>query len=139
MFKKILIANRGEIACRIARTCKKMGIKTIGIYSDADTNSLHLDYMDEKVNIGPADSANSYLNIKYIYGFTALIFAIILGNTEIAQLIINKGADLNIQNEHGNNALMVAAEKSHTEIAELLNDNKDGNTGSKYNIFSVVN
>ena len=57
MFKKILIANRGEIACRIARTCKKMGIKTIGIYSDADTNSLHLDYMDEKVNIGPADSA----------------------------------------------------------------------------------
>jgi len=66
MFKKILIANRGEIACRIARTCKKMGIKTIGIYSDADTNSLHLDYMDEKVNIGPADSANSYLNIKNI-------------------------------------------------------------------------
>ena len=47
MFKKILIANRGEIACRIARTCKFLGIKTIGIYSDADTNSLHLDYMDE--------------------------------------------------------------------------------------------
>ena len=66
MFKKILIANRGEIACRIARTCKKMGIKTIGIYSDADSNSLHLDYTDEKVNVGPADSSNSYLNIKNI-------------------------------------------------------------------------
>ena len=66
MFKKILIANRGEIACRIARTCKKMGIKTIGIYSDADSNSLHLDYMDEKVNVGPADSSNSYLNINNI-------------------------------------------------------------------------
>jgi propionyl-CoA carboxylase alpha chain len=66
MFKKILIANRGEIACRIAKTCKKMGIQTIGIYSDADSNSLHLDYMDEAVNVGPADSSNSYLNIKNI-------------------------------------------------------------------------
>ena len=54
MFKKILIANRGEIACRIAKTCKKMGIRTIGIYSDADNKSLHLDYMDEIVNVGPA-------------------------------------------------------------------------------------
>ena len=66
MFKKILIANRGEIACRIAKTCKKMGIRTIGIYSDADNKSLHLDYMDEIVNVGPADSTNSYLNIKNI-------------------------------------------------------------------------
>ena len=73
MFKKILIANRGEIACRIARTCKKMGIKTIGIYSDADSNSLHLDYMDEKVNIGPADSANSYLNIKILLKLLKII------------------------------------------------------------------
>jgi len=66
MFKKILIANRGEVACRIAKTCKKMGIRTIGIYSDADSKSLHLDYMDEMVNVGPADSTNSYLNIKNI-------------------------------------------------------------------------
>ena len=66
MFKKILIANRGEIACRIAKTCRKMGIGTIGIYSDADSNSLHLDYMDETVNVGPANSADSYLNIKNI-------------------------------------------------------------------------
>ena len=66
MFKKILIANRGEIACRIAKTCKKMGIATIGIYSDADKNSMYLQYMDEAVNIGPADSAKSYLNIENI-------------------------------------------------------------------------
>jgi len=66
MFKKILIANRGEIACRIAKTCKKMGIFTVGIYSDADKNSMHLQYMDEVVNIGPADSSKSYLNIDNI-------------------------------------------------------------------------
>ena len=66
MFKKILIANRGEIACRIAKTCKKMGIATIGIYSDIDKNSMHLQYVDEAVNIGPADSSKSYLNIENI-------------------------------------------------------------------------
>ncbi len=66
MFKKILIANRGEIACRIAKTCKKMGIATIGIYSDVDKNSMHLQYVDEAVNIGPADSSKSYLNIENI-------------------------------------------------------------------------
>ena len=66
MFKKILIANRGEIACRIAKTCKKMGIFTVGIYSDADKNSMHLQHMDEVVNIGSADSSKSYLNIDNI-------------------------------------------------------------------------
>ena len=66
MFKKILIANRGEIACRIAKTCKKMGIFTVGIYSDADKNSMHLQHMDEVVNIGPAESSKSYLNIDNI-------------------------------------------------------------------------
>ena len=64
MFKKILIANRGEIACRIASTCKKMGIKTVGIYSDADINSIHLKYMNEVYNIGPAESSKRYLNLK---------------------------------------------------------------------------
>ncbi len=66
MFKKILIANRGEIACRIAYTCKKMGIKTVGIYSEADRNSKHLKVMDEVYNIGPAESVKSYLNIENI-------------------------------------------------------------------------
>ena len=64
MFKKILIANRGEIACRIARTCKKLGIATVGIYSDADSRAMHLSFMDEIVHIGPAESINSYLNIE---------------------------------------------------------------------------
>ena len=66
MFKRILIANRGEIACRIAKTCKKMGITTVGIYSDADKKSMHLKFMDEVVNIGPADSSRSYLSIENI-------------------------------------------------------------------------
>ena len=54
MFKKILIANRGEIACRIIKTAKKLGIKTVAVYSDADLNSLHVEMADEAINIGPA-------------------------------------------------------------------------------------
>ncbi len=61
MFKKILIANRGEIACRVIKTARKMGIKTVAVYSDADRSSLHVDMADEAVNIGPAPSKESYL------------------------------------------------------------------------------
>ena len=64
MFTKILIANRGEIALRIIRTCKEMGIKTVAVYSDADLTSLHVKYADEAVNIGPPLSRKSYLNIE---------------------------------------------------------------------------
>jgi len=63
MFKKILIANRGEIALRIIRTCKEMGIKTVAVYSTADANSLHVKFADEAVCIGPAVSRESYLKI----------------------------------------------------------------------------
>ncbi len=66
MFKKILIANRGEIALRIIRTCKEMGIKTVAIYSTADKESLHVRFADEAVCIGPPSSAESYLNIPKI-------------------------------------------------------------------------
>ncbi|GGF10651.1 acetyl-CoA carboxylase biotin carboxylase subunit [Hymenobacter cavernae] len=63
MFKKILVANRGEIALRIIRTCKEMGIKTVAVYSTADKESLHVRFADEAVCIGPPPSAQSYLNI----------------------------------------------------------------------------
>jgi acetyl-CoA carboxylase biotin carboxylase subunit len=66
MFKKILIANRGEIALRIIRTCKEMGIKTVAVYSKADEESLHVRFADEAVCIGPAPSSESYLKIPNI-------------------------------------------------------------------------
>jgi len=66
MFKKILIANRGEIALRIIRTCKEMGIKTVAVYSKADEESLHVRFADEAVCIGPAASKESYLKIPNI-------------------------------------------------------------------------
>ena len=66
MFNKILIANRGEIALRVIRTCKEMGIKTVAVYSTADKDSLHVRFADEAVCIGPAQSANSYLQIPNI-------------------------------------------------------------------------
>jgi acetyl-CoA carboxylase biotin carboxylase subunit len=66
MFKKILIANRGEIALRIIRTCKEMGIKTVAVYSTADRDSLHVRFADEAVCIGPPPSKDSYLSIPNI-------------------------------------------------------------------------
>ena len=66
MFKKILIANRGEIALRIIRTCREMGIKTVAVYSTADKDSLHVKFADEAVCIGGPKSAESYLNIPHI-------------------------------------------------------------------------
>ncbi|TVZ53052.1 acetyl-CoA carboxylase biotin carboxylase subunit [Dokdonia sp. Hel_I_53] len=66
MFKKILIANRGEIALRVIRTCKEMGIKTVAVYSTADRESLHVRFADEAVCIGPAPSAESYLKMSNV-------------------------------------------------------------------------
>jgi len=66
MFKKILIANRGEIALRVIRTCKEMGIKTVAVYSTADAESLHVKFADEAVCIGPAPSSESYLKMSNI-------------------------------------------------------------------------
>ena len=66
MFKKILIANRGEIACRIISTCKKLSIPTVAVYSDADARALHVKLADEAINIGPPPSTESYLSIDKI-------------------------------------------------------------------------
>jgi acetyl-CoA carboxylase biotin carboxylase subunit len=66
MFKKILIANRGEIALRIIRACKELGVKTVAIHSDIDENSLHVRFADESICVGPAESSGSYMNIPGI-------------------------------------------------------------------------
>ena len=66
MFKKVLIANRGEIALRIIRACHELNIKTVAVYSTVDEDSLHVKFADEAVCIGPAPSKDSYLNIPNI-------------------------------------------------------------------------
>src|SRR5215475_7330277 len=66
MFKKILIANRGEVALRVIYACRELGIKTVAVYSEADENSLHVKFADEDVCIGPARSADSYLNVPAV-------------------------------------------------------------------------
>ena len=72
MFKKILIANRGEIAVRIIRACKEMGIGTVAVYSEADREAMHVHMADEAVCIGPAKSKDSYLNMQNIISATVL-------------------------------------------------------------------
>ena len=66
MIKKILIANRGEIACRVIRACKEMSIQSVSVYSDVDVNSPHVSMADEAVCIGPANPSESYLNFDKI-------------------------------------------------------------------------
>src|SRR5206468_4231684 len=66
MFRKILIANRGEIALRVMRACREMGIATVAVYSDADRKASHVRYADQAFHLGPAPSAHSYLRIDRI-------------------------------------------------------------------------
>ena len=90
MFQRILIANRGEIALRILRACRDMGIQSVAVYSEADKDSLHLRYADETICIGPAASADSYLNIP------ALIAAAEIADVEA----IHPGYGFLSENEH---------------------------------------
>ncbi|KFN90558.1 biotin carboxylase [Tetragenococcus muriaticus PMC-11-5] len=66
MFSKILVANRGEIAVRIIRACRELGIHTVAVYSEADKDALHAELADEAICIGPARSSDSYLNVQQI-------------------------------------------------------------------------
>src|SRR5437868_1280307 len=66
MFSKILIANRGEIACRIARTARRLGVRTVAVYSDADAHALHVELCDEAFRLGPPPARESYLNSEAI-------------------------------------------------------------------------
>jgi len=66
MFKKVLIANRGEIALRVILACREMGIRTVAVYSEADESSLHVRFADEDVCIGPPRASDSYLNVPAI-------------------------------------------------------------------------
>ncbi len=99
MIKKILIANRGEIAVRIIRSCREMGIKTVAVFSDADRKSLHVRYADEAIHIGPAPSAESYLVMDKIIeaarisGADAIHpgYGFLSENAQFADLVRNEG------------------------------------------------
>ena len=81
MFRKILIANRGEIAVRIIRACREMGIQSVAVYSEADRDSLHTLLADEAICIGPAPSTKSYLNMEQILAATVAMGAEAIQNS----------------------------------------------------------
>lgn len=99
MFKKILIANRGEIALRVIRTCREMGIKTVAVYSTADKDSLHVKFADEAVCIGKPASADSYLNIPHIMAAAEITnadavhpgYGFLAENAKFSQICVDHG------------------------------------------------
>jgi acetyl-CoA carboxylase, biotin carboxylase subunit len=99
LFKKILIANRGEIALRIIRVCRDLGIKSVAVYSEADKNSLHVNFADEAICIGPAQSKESYLNIPRIIAAAEITgaeaihpgYGFLAENSNFAEICLSSG------------------------------------------------
>ena len=100
MFKKLLVANRGEIALRIIRACQELGIKTVAVYSEPDRESLHVRFADEAVCIGPASPTESYLDVARIIASAEIITKMKTGR-------INKGTTINIGKIHGGSAINI--------------------------------
>ncbi len=102
MFKKVLIANRGEIAVRIHRTCRDLGIQTVAVHSEADANALHVKIANESVCIGPAQSDKSYLNIPSIIAAAEVTdadaihpgYGFLSENPKFAQIVEESGLTL---------------------------------------------
>ncbi|MGY8959768.1 MAG: biotin carboxylase N-terminal domain-containing protein, partial [Alphaproteobacteria bacterium] len=100
MFDSILIANRGEIACRIIRTARRLGLRTIAVYSDVDAGAMHVSLADEAYNIGPAPARESYLSIDKIIGAVRASgaasvhpgYGFLSENAEFAEACVNAGA-----------------------------------------------
>ena len=131
MFKKILIANRGEIALRVIRTCKEMGIKTVAVYSQADVNAMHVRMADESVCIGPAESAKSYLSIPSIISAYPLM---------TDHMNINQKGDMD---EDGNITLIDLAYISAMIINELYSSDyqrwlADYNYDEEINVIDIL-
>jgi len=99
MFSKVLVANRGEIALRIIRSCKELGIKTVAVYSEADRRSLHVMLADEAICIGPPKASESYLNIPNIISAAELTkaeaihpgYGFLAENAKFAEICENSG------------------------------------------------
>ena len=128
MFKKILIANRGEIACRVMKTARRMEIATVAVYSEADANALHVRMADDAVAIGPAPAAQSYLSIEKIidackrtgaqaahpgYGFLS-------ERAEFARALADAGIVFIGPNVHAIEAMMPATPMTEEELDAVV-------------------
>ncbi len=100
MFKKVLVANRGEIACRILRTCERLGVQTVAVFSDIDVTGLHVAQADEAVRLGPAPAKESYLSVSALIGAIEYTgadavhpgYGLLSENAEFARAVVSAGA-----------------------------------------------